>query len=138
MNTNQRQRDQEFLRLRPLNNPLRTAISANSKKYLAIILAVYLLLSFFMITKFPKVWVDTSWTAITPYTLAKEGKLANSIVTGTDHSENHVLGPGIVPVFFLASIYRLFGLGIVQGRTVSIVMGFLLLCLTYFFTRSYY
>jgi hypothetical protein len=138
MDTNQTQHDQEFLSYRPLRKSSSPAISSTANKYLIIILASYLFLSFFMITKFPKVWMDTSWSAITPYNLAKNGKLANPIITGFDHREDHVLAPTIVYSIIIAPVYKLFGLGIVQGRVVSILMGFLLLCVTYFFTRSYY
>lgn len=108
-------------------------------KSLAVILVFYLLFSFFMIKKFPKVWQDSSMTCMVPYTLVTKGKLANPILMlqkgGIDQ---HFLAPHIVHAIILAGIYKIFGFGLVQSRGLSIFAGFFLILLIYYFAKKYH
>ncbi len=106
-------------------------------KPLAVILLVYLLFSFFMITKFPKVWIDASLYASTPYTLVMEGRLANPILRGSSIVEHDLL-PDIAQKVLLAGTYKIFGFGLAQSRALSIFAGFLLILVTYWFAKNYY
>jgi hypothetical protein len=115
-----------------------SVISDSSNKYLGIILILYLFCSFFMITKFPKVWIDTSWASNPAYTLIKEGRLAVPIIKGVDGSDQHQLTPWISQAIILAGVYKIFGFGLIQSRAASIFAGFFLILATYCFVKKYY
>jgi hypothetical protein len=108
-------------------------------KTLAIILLIYLCFSFFMIKKFPRVWIDTAWCSIAPYTLATEGKLANPLLKGKfEGLTEHLLTPQVAHKVLLAGVYEIFGFGLVQSRALSIFAGFCLIVATFCFARKYY
>lgn len=118
---------------------LRSFFSEKSNRYLAIILVFYLFFSFFMITKFPRVWMDESWCAMEASTLATEGKLANPILRGRgDGLDQHTLWPIISHNVLLAAIYKISGFGLVQSRALSIFVGFFLILATYFFAKKHF
>lgn len=116
---------------------IKTGLLTKLNKPLAIILLFYLLFSFFMITKFPKVWIDASLYAVAPYTLVTEGKLANPVLKNSTMAE-HVLLPDISQRVLLAGVYKIFGFGLTQSRALSILAGFLLIIVTYLFAKKYY
>lgn len=97
---------------------------------------LYLLVSSFMITKFPRVWIDTGWTMIAPYTLVTEGRLANPMIP-IHGFDQHILWPQIVQRLMLAGVYQVFGFGLFQSRMLSILAGLGLLSATYFFAKRY-
>jgi 4-amino-4-deoxy-L-arabinose transferase-like glycosyltransferase len=117
---------------------LRAVFSDRSSRLLIIILIAYLFCSFFMVTKFPRVWIDTSWTVIPAYTLAREGELSNPTLRGGGGSAQHILAPGVSQAVLLATTYKIFGFGLVQSRALSIFAGFFLILSTFYFAKRYY
>ncbi|MFX0196247.1 MAG: ArnT family glycosyltransferase [Candidatus Hodarchaeota archaeon] len=108
-------------------------------KAFVVILLLYLFLAFFMITRFPKVWMDSSWTTIAPYTLITKGKFANPIVSPKgDGLDEPILSPALTQKILLACVYTVFGFGLIQSRVPSIFAGFFLIIITYYFAKKYY
>jgi len=61
---------------------------------LIVILLLSLLSVLFMINQFPRVWIDTSWTAVPAYHLAYDGSLSNPM-RPYDGLDEHILAPQI-------------------------------------------
>jgi len=95
------------------------------------IFGLYLLLMLAWVSKGPRVWVDESWEAIPGYQLVTTGRLNNPIVTGIQGRERHNLGPSMTFNLFMAASFKLLGVGVFQGRLVSLLAIFLAVVLTY-------
>jgi 4-amino-4-deoxy-L-arabinose transferase-like glycosyltransferase len=102
---------------------------------LGALLVVYLLSTVTMIGTYPRVWVDEPWESITAYTMATEGKLYNPILEGRAGWDRVFLEPRLLLSFCVAISFKLFGVGVVQGRGVSIIFGALLIVVGYWFGR---
>jgi 4-amino-4-deoxy-L-arabinose transferase-like glycosyltransferase len=107
-------------------------------KWLVVILICYLAMSFFMLAKFPKMWVDDAWTAIIPHTMATKGEIRNPVLIGFEGRDKHYVAPDVLFRFALAGWYKVFGFGIARSRALPVVAGLLLLISTYWFARRYY
>jgi len=114
-----------------------TRFKGKDAAILAVFAIVYLTSTIFMLDRFPKVWIDTAWSAIAPYTLVNEGMLANpmSPQAGLDQ---HILVPYVFHRLLLAANYKVFGFGLLQSRFLSVMCGLALLVITFWFTRKFF
>jgi Dolichyl-phosphate-mannose-protein mannosyltransferase len=106
-------------------------------RFFVAILAIYLCSSLFMINKYPRVWVDEPWESITAYTLEHDGRLFNPTLEGRDGYGQHFLEPRILLSLVVAPFFALFGVGPVQGRLASVLVGALLLVGGYMFGKRF-
>ncbi len=92
----------------------------------------------FMIDRYPRVWVDEPWESITAYTLEHDGRLYNPALTGRDGYGEHFLEPRLLLSFVVAPFFAAFGVGVVQGRIASVLVGALLLLAGYMFGKRFF
>jgi len=90
-------------------------------------LVAYLLATIPHLAVFPPIGEDEPWIAAAPYKLATQGVFGSDLFTGYYGMERHLYEH--MPLFPLleAGLFRLFGVGVVQMRALSVVFGLLLL-----------
>ena len=86
---------------------------------------------------FPKVWVDEPWNSIASYHLVTEGVLRNDVLSARENSSQIMLAPALVQSLAIAPVFALAGLGIWQARLPSVLMGVLVVVLTFLLARRY-
>ncbi len=107
-------------------------------KLFVLLLACYVILSTFMLDKYPRVWVDEPWESITASTLAHEGKMYNPVLENYTGFDKVLLQPRLFLSIAVAPAFALFGVGPIQGRLVSAACGALLMIAIYLFTLKFY
>lgn len=106
---------------------------------LAVVLAgllVYLFVSFSDLTVYPPVGEDEPWIAAAPYKLASEGVYGSDLFAGYYGVERHNYQHMPLYPLVQASIFRLFGVGVLQMRILPVACGFLLLLVTFLVGRQ--
>ncbi len=98
---------------------------------LIILLLIYWAVSLRHLTAVPPVYEDEPWQASTGWKLAEEGVFGSDIFAGFYGMEEHYYGYMPVHPFLLAVVFKLAGLGLFQARFEPVVMGLLILALTY-------
>ena len=90
-------------------------------------LLAYLLVTLNRLAVFPPVGQDEPWIAAAPYKLATQGVFGSDLFRGYYGMERHQYEQ--MPVFPLmeAAVFKLFGVGTIQMRVLSVACGFLLL-----------
>jgi 4-amino-4-deoxy-L-arabinose transferase-like glycosyltransferase len=92
---------------------------------------IYWAISLHQLTIVPPVYEDEPWQASTGWKLAEEGVFGSDLFTGFYGMERHYYGYMPIHPFLLAIIFKLTGLGLFQLRFEPVVMGLLILALTY-------
>src|SRR4029450_12207189 len=83
------------------------------------------------IERFPAVSQDEPWIASSGYKLATAGALGSGLFAGYHGMDQHHFVQMPVYGILQAAIFRVFGLGVVQMRGLSIAFGLALLFVTY-------
>ena len=89
--------------------------------------AVYLLGSLAYLDRFPAISQDEPWIASSGYKLATTGVLGTDLFTGFHGMERHQLAQMPLYGVLEGGIFRVFGLGVVQMRVLSVAFGLALL-----------
>jgi 4-amino-4-deoxy-L-arabinose transferase-like glycosyltransferase len=86
-------------------------------------LLIYLFVSLNQLSVFPPVGEDEPWIAAASYKLARDGVYGSDLFKGHYGMERHVYEH--MPVYSLlqAGVFRLFGVGVVQMRLLSVAFG---------------
>ena len=91
--------------------------SRGSRIWLGIAVLLFLLQE---LPLFKARWVeDESWYSVTGYTFLKEGRLRNPTFAGTSDSRVDMKPPAMP--LTLASAFRVFGVGVVPARLLSLI-----------------
>ncbi len=90
-------------------------------------LLIYLFVSLNLLSVFPPVGEDEPWIAAASYKLAKDGVYGSDLFKGHYGMEQHVYEH--MPVYSLlqAGVFKLFGVGVVQMRLLSVAFGLALI-----------
>src|SRR6476620_6374427 len=74
---------------------------------------------------FPKAWMDEAWDSTTAYAFQREGTFRNlTLVSAARGNQDvHFLQPRILYNLVMCPIFSLLGVGSVQGRLASMLMG---------------
>lgn len=91
-----------------------------------------------MLEKYPRVWVDEPWESITAYTLGTEGKMYNPVLENYSGFDKVLLQPRLVLSLALAPAFALLGVGLVEGRLVSVAFGALLMLAVYLLATRFF
>ena len=94
-------------------------------------MAIYLLGSLAYLDRFPAVSQDEPWIASSGYKLATTGMLGTDLFTGFHGMERHQLAQMPLYGVLEGGIFRVFGLGVVQMRALSVAFGLALLFVVY-------
>lgn len=94
-------------------------------------LALYLIVSLGYLEVVPKVYEDEPWQASTGWKLATQGVFGSDMFAGFYDMESHYYAFMPLHPLLLAATYRLIGLGLFQTRIEPVMLGLLLLALTY-------
>ncbi|HRQ40288.1 MAG TPA: hypothetical protein PLD25_20445 [Chloroflexota bacterium] len=86
----------------------------------------------------PRVQGDEPWLASAAWKLTTTGVLGSDMFTGFQRMEARVYGFMPIQPLSLALVFRLGGLGLFQARFVSVMMGLLVLALTYCLGKRLY
>jgi len=90
--------------------------------WLAIIgLITYLSLA---LDRSPRVSTNEPWESITSYQLYFNGQFNNPVLTGLEFLDEHFLSPKVIHPLILGAFYKMFGLSLLTGRTVTLLIGF--------------
>jgi len=96
-----------------------------------------LALNCWRLNSFPKVWVDEPWSSIASYHLVTEGVLRNDVLSARDYSGQIMLAPILVQSLAIAPVFALAGPGVWQARLPSVLMGVLVVVLTFLLAKRY-
>ena len=120
---------------RPDETAGRDRLSAVALAALALLVVVFLLATLPYLEDFPLMTADQTGIAAPAWKLARTGVYGNDTYTGFFRTEerNYEYMP-LYPILVAAS-YRLFGLGVVPARGVSVACGVALLLLVFAFAR---
>lgn len=94
-------------------------------------LALYLIVSLRHLQVTPKVYEDEPWQASAGWKLATQGVFGSDMFSGFYGMESHVYAFMPLHPMLLAATYRLIGLGLFQTRLEPVMLGLLLIALTY-------
>lgn len=109
-----------------------------SNKLILILSLVFLLLYLFNLDKFPTIQNDENWFANPAYMLVVNGKLGTTLMYGLYNMQNFTYWQPPLYLLLLAVSFKLLGLGVVQGRIVSVFLGFMSMIFTYLLAKEYY
>ena len=107
-------------------------------KYLALLTIIYLVLYTFNLAKYPHVWGDEAFLCNPAYNLITEGRFGTSILQGWNNIENNTFSLPPVYYLFLGISFKIFGLGVTQGRIISVAFGLISLLFAYKIANKLY
>lgn len=93
--------------------------------------AAYLAISIAYLDRFPVVGQDEPWIAAPAYKLATQGVLGSDLFAGYHGMDRHHFEHMPVYTVLEAAIFRLFGVGVVAMRSLSVAFGLALLVMMY-------
>ena len=102
---------------------------------LAVLLLLYLAVSLRHLTTVPRVYEDEPWQASTGWKLATAGVFGSDVFAGFSGMERRYYGFMPLHPLFLAAIFRVAGVGLLQGRLETVLLGLLTLVLTFSLAR---
>ncbi|MFH1453379.1 MAG: glycosyltransferase family 39 protein [Armatimonadota bacterium] len=105
-------------------------------KFLAVLLFFVLFYSF-ALSKYPLVWVDEPWLAELSWNMARHGQFTSSTFTGY-FSYDILVIPYLGYHLLLSLVFKLFGLGVIQARLLSLISSFFILIVVYHITKLLY
>jgi 4-amino-4-deoxy-L-arabinose transferase-like glycosyltransferase len=85
----------------------------------------------FSLDRFPIVGQDEPWIAAPAYKLATQGTLGSDLFAGYHGMERHQFDHMPMYNVLEAAVFRMFGVGVVQMRALSVLFGLALLLVTY-------
>ncbi|MFC1561473.1 ArnT family glycosyltransferase [candidate division KSB1 bacterium] len=105
---------------------------------IVLLLALYCIVSFFFYWAVPANSIDDAWYADTAYSLAKDGIMKHPMFTG--FASHDLISLDFPPLFILfeAGIIKLFGPGLASIRGGSILLGILILVMSYRIARYFF
>ncbi len=103
---------------------------------LFIICILYILLTIPFLVSSPLIWYDEGLLSEVSWHFANEGSFKQPVWTGYLDYEEFSTHPNYGYFLILALFFKLFGLGIIQARLVSVIAGFLLLTTVYHMTKQ--
>jgi len=106
-------------------------------KIIIILSAFYLAIYFLYLDRVPVTWVDESWEANAGYVVA-QGHLPGYSIMPDRPDGRLLLQPRVSCTLLLASIFKIFGLGLVQGRSVSVLCGLITLIFTFLLAELFF
>jgi len=98
---------------------------------LGVAVVLYLCGTLACLDRFPAVSQDEPWIASSGYKLATAGALGSDLFSGYHGMDRHHFVQMPVYPVLQAALFRMFGLGVVQMRALSVVFGLALLLVTY-------
>lgn len=107
-------------------------------KGIFIISLLFIFLYSINLDKFPHVWVDEILFSNPAYTLIIQGKLGTTIFYGVDNMQNFTYWQPPLYLLLLSFSFKLFGLGVWQGRVVSVILGLISVIFTYALGKELY
>ena len=102
---------------------------------LAVLLLLYLAVSLRHLTTVPRVYEDEPWQASTGWKLATAGVFGSDVFAGFSGMERRYYGFMPLHPLFLAAIFRVAGVGLLQARIETVLLGLLTLVLTFSLAR---
>ena len=109
--------------------------TAPSWLVIGLLTAVFLTVSLRHLDRVPPVYEDEPWQASTGWKLATEGVFGSDLFTGFHGMEAHYYGYLPVHPLLLALTFKLAGLGLLQARLETVVLGLMVILLTYWLGR---
>lgn len=103
----------------------------HSHSLLVVLLLFYWGVSLHNLTIVPRMYEDEPWQASTGWKIATEGVFGADMFTGYHGMERRYYGYLPAHPLLLAAIFRVMGLGLFQARFEPVVLGLLVLVLTY-------
>src|SRR5215467_5197894 len=97
---------------------------------------LYLAGTLIYVDRFPAVSQDEPWIASSGYKLATAGTVGSDLFAGFHGMERHHFVQMPVYALLESVVFRVFGLGVVQMRALSIVFGLVLLGVVYVVGRE--
>lgn len=102
---------------------------------LAVILAVYMVMTLDGLTRLPPVHDDEMWNAAPAAKLATTGVYGSDLFAGLHHADHRTYQFMPMLQLLLAAAFRVFGVGLLQIRLVSVAAGAVLVVLTFLLGR---
>ena len=103
---------------------------------LAAIITAFLLISTFKLDL--RVVMDEPWLSVPGHTLITQGKLAIPPFQGSAEGYDRIMLVPPLQLLLLAGVFKLFGLGLIQGRLLSVFFGALTILGTYLLAKQLY
>jgi 4-amino-4-deoxy-L-arabinose transferase-like glycosyltransferase len=110
----------------------------NSNKSIIILSLVFIILYSINLDKFPHVNIDENWFSNPANILVLNGKLGTTLFYGFDNMQNFTYWQPPAYLLLLALSFKIFGLGVIQGRIVSLLLGLISLIFTYAIATELY
>ena len=101
-----------------------------------IICILYMLLTIPFLGSSPLIWYDEGVSSEVSWHFANEGSFKQTLWTGYLNFEEFSTHPNYGYFLILALFFKLFGLGIIQARLVSVIAGLFLLATVYYLTKQ--
>lgn len=89
-------------------------------------------------TKFPHIWLDESYFSNPAYNLAAMGTMGTTMCYGFYNIANYTYWQPPVYILLLASSFKIFGFGLIQGRMVSVLLGLITVIFTFLLSNVLY
>ena len=105
--------------------------TARHRVTLAALMALYLAVSLNHLAVVPPIHEDEAWQASVGWKLATEGVFGSDMFAGLGHADERYYGFLPVHPLLLAATFRLAGLGLLQARLETVLLGAAVLLLTY-------
>lgn len=99
---------------------------------------MFLFLYLFKLYNFPIIHTDDNLFSNPAYILVTQGKLGTTLMYGFYNMQNFTYWQPPVYILLLAVSFKLLGLGVIQGRLVSVSLGFITMIFTYLLGKEYY
>lgn len=88
--------------------------------------------------KFPHVWIDENLFSNPAFTLITNGKLGTTLLYNVSNMQNFTYWQPPLYILLISVSFKLFGLGVTQGRMVSVILGLISIVFTYLLGKELY
>lgn len=89
----------------------------------ALLLALYLVISFYRLGDVPLVYEDEPWLSSIAWKFGTEGVLGSDLFAGWHGMETHCYAAMPVYLMLLGGFFKIFGVGVMQARAFSVLAG---------------
>ncbi len=100
-------------------------------RWLVVISIIYIIVYFFNLDKYPRIWYDEALFTNPAYTLLQKGTFGTALLQGWNNIENNTFWMPPISLLLYYPSFKLFGFGIFQARAVSVLLGLVSLVFTY-------
>ncbi len=110
----------------------------HSNKFIILVSLVFVVLYTFNLDKFPSVYIDENLFSNPAYMLITNGTFGTTLMYGFLDLQNYTYWQPPMYIILLAISFKTFGLGVLQSRIVSVLLGFTSMIFTYMLGKELY